>query len=298
MSPDPQEKFSQPSKADWELDFYSRPILEPDGKKRWELLITNTEEIKSAKAFRWEKICPAGEVNSIWLAVALKEALNDALEEGWEAPQRLRCWRTSMKTMVTKAAANVGIEVISSRRTFALADWLSQREKDLYPNQKGYMSGPIAPPPARILNQPVPLPEAVRGDAWTFASLPLGIFQEAEEWPIEFRGLLPIKGTFKESLPVPGLRLFSKTRALALAGWLGGLDPVKLVIEENQLLLEAGQDDRWIVTEMTKETAKEAAKALDNSRAHLSGLQFISVQSTPEEQIFAGFWMLRDIPDF
>jgi len=24
---------------DWELDFYSRPILEPDGKKRWELLI-------------------------------------------------------------------------------------------------------------------------------------------------------------------------------------------------------------------------------------------------------------------
>ena len=25
--------------ADWELDYYSRPILEPDGKKRWELLI-------------------------------------------------------------------------------------------------------------------------------------------------------------------------------------------------------------------------------------------------------------------
>lgn len=24
---------------DWELDFYSRPILDPDGKKRWELLI-------------------------------------------------------------------------------------------------------------------------------------------------------------------------------------------------------------------------------------------------------------------
>ena len=28
--------------ADWELDYYSRPILEPDGKKRWELLICST----------------------------------------------------------------------------------------------------------------------------------------------------------------------------------------------------------------------------------------------------------------
>ena len=28
--------------ADWELDFYSRPILEADGRKRWELLITAT----------------------------------------------------------------------------------------------------------------------------------------------------------------------------------------------------------------------------------------------------------------
>ena len=29
-------------RADWELDFYSRPIMEPDGKKRWELLVSST----------------------------------------------------------------------------------------------------------------------------------------------------------------------------------------------------------------------------------------------------------------
>ncbi|MGB0824533.1 MAG: Tab2 family RNA-binding protein [Synechococcus sp.] len=28
----------------------------------------------------------------------------------------------------------------------------------------------------------------------------------------------------------------------------------------------------------------------------MRGLQFIAVQTTPEEQSFAGFWMLRDIP--
>ena len=30
---------------DWELDFYSRPILEADGRKRWELLITSTPAV-------------------------------------------------------------------------------------------------------------------------------------------------------------------------------------------------------------------------------------------------------------
>ena len=74
-----------------------------------------------------------------------------------------------------------------------LLDWLEQRERDLYPKQDGYMTGPIAPPPAQILNQPEPLPEAVRGDAWSIAYIPLGMLKEAEGWPMEFSGLLPKK---------------------------------------------------------------------------------------------------------
>ena len=65
---------------------------------------------------------------------------------------------------------------------------------------------------------------------------------------------ITIKESYDFSTPIPGLRLFSKTRALALAGWLGGLEPVKLAIEGNQLLLEAGQDDRWLVTDISNET--------------------------------------------
>ena len=44
-------------KADWEIDFYSRPILEKDGKKRWELLISSSEDQEGGDIFRWEKIC-------------------------------------------------------------------------------------------------------------------------------------------------------------------------------------------------------------------------------------------------
>ena len=200
-----------------------------------------------------------------------------------------------MKSMVIRAAEDMNIEIVSSRRTYALQEWMSQREKDLYPNQEGYLVGPLAPPPAPILNQPLPLPEAVRGDAWSWASLPIGILGEAREWPMEFNGLLPIKNGIDKSVPIPGLRMFSKSRSLALAGWLGGLEPVKLVVVGSQLILEAGQDDRWLVTDLDRETAKAANQSLIKTRDQAGGLQFIAVQATPNEEFFSGFWILKDM---
>ena len=64
--------------SDWELDFYSRPIIEKNGKKRWELIISSTKNFETEDIFFWNKICPANEVNSIWLTKSLSEALNDA----------------------------------------------------------------------------------------------------------------------------------------------------------------------------------------------------------------------------
>ena len=295
MSIGTSQKSNPLREADWELDFYSRPILEPDGKKRWELLISSTPDPSGAKPFRWEKRCPANEVNSIWLSNALQEALDEAQREGWDSPSKLRCWRSAMRTMVRKAASNIGLEVISSRRTYALFEWINEREKDIYPKEEGYMSGPLAPGPNPILNQPIPLPEAVRGDAWTIASIPLGMMRDSQEWPTEFSGLLPVGVHDDENFPVPGLRLFSKTRALALAGWLGSLEPFRLAIEGNQLLLEAGEDDRWLVTDLDSKGAKRAQQSFISTREKAGGLQFISVQTTPEEKSFTGFWMLRDL---
>ena len=40
-------------KTDWEIDFYSRHILDENGKKRWELLITTTNDFKYNKIFKW-----------------------------------------------------------------------------------------------------------------------------------------------------------------------------------------------------------------------------------------------------
>ena len=282
--------------TDWELDFYSRPILEEDGRKRWELLITATPDPDgSTTPFRFAKRCPSGEVNSLWLASALAEARDQAVDAGLTAPLRLRCWRSSMRTMVQRAAAELNLEMIPSRRTYALLDWLQQREQEVYPQETGFMAGPLAPPPAPVTTPAVPLSEEVQGDAWAWASLPAGLLREAGEWPMGFSGLLPLPSGIADDQPVPGLRLFSRSRALAMAGWLGGLEPVRLLVEGRQLVLEAGQDDRWLVSDLDPKAAEAITAELAKSMAIGKGLQFIAIQASPEEQAFAGFWMMRDI---
>ena len=281
--------------ADWEIDFYSRPVMEKNGKKRWELLITTTEDLSGNKPFRWVKKCPASNVNSLWLSEAFQEAILESNNQGWGRPLKLRCWRSSMKTMIRKASSSIDLEIVGSRRTYSLNEWISEREEEIYPNEEGYMNGPIAPPPSLITNQPVPLPENVRGDKWSLASLQLGALREAQEWPIEFGGLIPINKDFDDTILIPGIRLFSQNRSLALAGWLGGLEPVQLTLEGNKLLLEAGQEDRWLVTDLDSEAAKSIKKEIDNTKINAGGLQFIAVQKSPEELKFSGFWMLRAI---
>tara|TARA_Y100001968_G_scaffold320613_1_gene353811 strand:+ start:175 stop:1068 length:894 start_codon:yes stop_codon:yes gene_type:complete len=288
-------KKSNLKKNEWEIDFYSRPILEKDGKKRWELLITSSTNFKDKKTFKWEKICPASNVNSIWLKDALEEAINEANAQGWDTPSVLRCWRSSMKTMIKRAADQIGIELISSRRTYSLLEWIIDREINFYPQQKGYTGVNLAPPSNPITNQAIPLPEEVRGDSWSFASLSINTLREADEWETEFSNLIHIKETINENISIPGIRLFSSKRSLALAAWLGGLEPVKLLIEGTQIILEAGQADRWLVTDVEEEAKKAIQNNFRNAKRDADGLQFISVQKSSEQNSLDGFWMLRDI---
>lgn len=284
---------------DWELDFYSRPVLEPDGKKRWDLLITVTpSNAASQPRFRWVKNCPASTVNSVWLQGALNEALAAAEDHGLGPPRRLRCWRATMRTMVQRAAEAVGLEVIPSRRCYALAEWLSEREREVYPAEEGYMAGPLAPPPQPLRSLPLPLPEAARGDSWAWASLPLGALREASDWEIGFEGLFPLPDQLSDELMVPGLRLFSRSRSLAIAGWFAGLEPARLEMDGTSLVLEAGLEDRWRLDTLAEPEASEVSEAFAAAREAASGLQFIAVQSDAQSQRFDGFWLLRDLPTF
>ena len=243
--------------SDWELDFYSRPIIEKNGKKRWELIISSSKSFKTDDLFLWNKICPANEVNSIWLTKALNEALHDAERKGWSKPSKIRFWRASMKSIIKKSIENIGIEALVSRRTYELFDRISFLEQEVYPLENGYVRGVLAPTfTSSIDNDPKPLPEAVRGDALTISEISVEELKLAQNWPIEFGDIFPIQNSIKNENLVPGLRLFSKDRSLALAAWFSGLEPVKLLIKQNQLILEASEDDKWLVTDLQEKDAK------------------------------------------
>ena len=284
--------------ADWELDYYSRPILEPDGKKRWELLICSTP-LQSAEGsgFRFSLNCPAASVNSQWLKQSLEQAMEQAAREGYGTPRKLRCWRASMRTMVQRAAEQLSLELIPSRRCYALVEWLQERQLKVYPAEDGYMAGPLAPAPLPIQPVAVPLPEAARGDRWSWASLPLGALREAADWEVSFPGLVPLAGAGSDEAMVSGLRLFSATRSLAIAGWIAGLEPVRLEVSGGQLVLEAGLEDRWLLGNLDAEEAEAAAQAFRAAREQVGGVQFLAVQSHENQSGFDGFWVLRDLPD-
>jgi hypothetical protein len=159
------------------------------------------------------------------------------------------------------------------------------------------MAGPLAPPPLPIRAVSVPLPEAARGDRWAWATLPLAALAEAAEWEMGFSGLVPLPAGLDPETPVPGIRLFSATRALAMAGWIAGLEPVRLAIAEQQLILEAGLEDRWLLTNLPEQEAATADQAFQRARLDAGGMQFIAVQASEEDQRFEGFWLLRDLPD-
>ncbi len=282
---------------DWELDYYSRPIVEPDGRKRWELLICSTPSGSGRSPFRWVRRCPATEVNSVWLRQALEDALAEAEAEGFGRPRRLRCWRASMRTMVQRAAEGLGLDLVPSRRCYALVEWLRQREAEVYPQEEGYLVGPLAPPPASLPPVAVPLPEAARGDRWDWASLPVSLLGEAGGWEIDFAGLVPLPDLGGGDPAVPGIRLFSRRRALAIAAWLSGLEPVRLAIDGRRLVLEAGLEDRWLLAELPAAEAEAAAETFATSRAQAAGLQFLAVQARQDQPRLEGFWILRDLPD-
>ena len=283
-------------KSDWELDFYSRPIIEKNGKKRWELIISSSKNFKTEDIFLWNKICPANEVNSIWLTKSLSEALNDAEKKGWAKPSKIRFWRASMKSIIKKSIENFGIEALVSRRTYELFDRIRFLEQEVYPLEKGYVRGVLAPTfTSKINNDAKPLPEAVRGDALTISDISIEELKSAQNWPIEFGDIFPIQESLNNENLVPGLRLFSKDRSLALAAWFSSLEPVKLQIEKNQLILEASEDNKWLVTDLSEKDAQALSHKFYQNKNDSYGYQFISIQTNPFIEFFAGFWILRDI---
>ncbi|MGK7943201.1 MAG: Tab2/Atab2 family RNA-binding protein [Microcystaceae cyanobacterium] len=284
----------------WELDFYSRPIYDENNKKVWEVLICEspTEINQSLESlFRYSQFCPSNTVNSLWL----KEAIEKAIAESGETPQKIRFFRRQMNNMITKGCEDAGLVPLPSRRTLALNRWIEERMKDVYPNQDGYdekaaKSASVQYPQSN----PVPLPDAVRGDQgdrWALVSLELSALQDLNEWDIGFSEALPINEMgITPDTRIPGLLIFSP-RALPLAAWMSGLDLAYLTVEKGSrpiLRLETGMSESWVLANVTDSKTLAEAEGFEKAKKAANGLHFLGVQSNPDQESFAGFWLLQN----
>ncbi|MFN6529768.1 Tab2/Atab2 family RNA-binding protein [Nostoc sp. ChiSLP03a] len=280
----------------WEIDFYSRPILDANQKKVWEVLVCESPLDIGAKVdslFRYAQYCPSTQVNSVWLRTALQEAINQA----GKAPIKIRFFRRQMNNMITKACQDLGIPAQPSRRTLVLNQWLEQRMEEVYPQETGYQGGTN---PSVRLEKPLPqrLPDALEGQQWVFVTLDAADFADMPEWEIGFGEAFPLElAKVSPEARIPGILIFS-SRALPLAGWMSGLELAFLKFdasEEARLLLETGVTESWIVANIKKPQILAEAKGFEAAKQKANGVHFIGVQSDPKAESFAGFWLLQEV---
>ena len=276
----------------WELDFYSRPILDDNQKKRWEVLICDgAQSINDSSSLRYSKFLSNQQVNSI----ELKEALKEAMEQAGESPSRVRFFRYQMQNMIKRACDELGLPTRLSRRALTLQNWLDDRQKNFYPEQPGYQAGKSSSSlqPVEVAR---PLPDALLGQKWAMVSLPAQAFIEMPEWDIGFSEAFPfdLAGIAPDTM-VPGILIFSE-RALPLAGWMSGLELGYLDVQlgkVSQLLLETGSNDTWIMAGLNRPELKQEAERFMKAKEQANQVHFVAVQDKPESESFAGFWLMQ-----
>jgi len=280
----------------WEVDFYSRPILDENQKKVWEVLVCESPLDVSTKIdslFRYAEYCPSTQVNSAWLRTALQAAIDKA----GDSPVKIRFFRRQMNNMITKACESLGIPASPSRRTLVLNKWIQQRMEAVYPQEPGYQPGSN---PSVRLDRPLPqrLPDALEGKQWTFLTLPASELADMSDWEISFGEAFPLElAHLFPSTPIPGVAIFSP-RALPLAGWMSGLEMAYIRFDSTQgkrLVLETGATESWILANLKTPQLLTAGENFVQLKQQANGVHFICVQSDPQAQSFAGFWLLQEI---
>ncbi|MBD2083265.1 Tab2/Atab2 family RNA-binding protein [Leptolyngbya sp. FACHB-17] len=279
----------------WELDYYSRPILDEQNKKVWEVLICESPtavDVEPEKLFQFSKYCPSTEVNSGWL----KDAIEAAIANAPNPPDKIRFFRQAMSNMITTACKGLDVPAVLSRRTFALTAWMQDRAQNVYPKDPGYQPS-INPSVVFPVLPPQVLPDALQGQKWTFATLPLEAFADMGEWSIDFGEAFPLSLTQLEpDTPVPGLIIFTK-RATAMAAWMSGLEIAAVKYDPalpNRLLLETGVNDRWFLTTLDQRAVPEAQQ-FEAAKERSNQVHFLAIQESPDVEAFAGFWLMQEI---
>ena len=156
--------------------------------------------------------------------------MNLAGSEAGTSPQRIRFFRRQMNNMITKACKDIGIPAAASRRAIALQQWLDDRLEHFYPNQPNYQSTTTTSV-QMFSDPPHPLPAALIGDKWTFASLTATLWGAIFGWALpcdafprgsrSYISLRTVQDTSVLKFGISEMPNFSLENRVNGIGWLG-----------------------------------------------------------------------------
>ncbi|HEY9838672.1 MAG TPA: Tab2/Atab2 family RNA-binding protein, partial [Vampirovibrionales bacterium] len=232
-------------------------------------------------------------------SITLKNAIDKAIAASGQSPTKIRFFRRQMNNMITKACEEAGIPHAASRRAYTLMQWLEQRDQEVYPQHPNYdeKSAKASTVQYPVLNA-IALPDAVRGDKgdkWAIVSLEASAFDDFDDWEIDFGEPFPLNELAPDT-KIPGLLIFSP-RAIPLAGWMSGLELGFLhLFKEGRpcLILETSVSDSWIVADLPDDQTLQEGKNFEAAKQKSKGIHFLAIQGNPNEERFAGFWMLKE----
>lgn len=273
----------------WELDFYSRPVVGSDGKKLWELIITDAD----AKFEHIEAI-PNSLVNSRELRRRVQAVIDNASRK----PRTIRFFRSQMFNMIQIALTEIDVQVSPSRKTYALFLLLKDREENVYKTMPGFqaaLSRQAASFTGIELSLPQRLPDALRCDSFAFGTFPLGqlesFFADADSGDYFGDRCLVDSALPKDTL-IPGLIIFSK-RAKALSAWISGTELafVKGVLERQEVVFECSLSTVYKFAQIT-EDLKQDVRGFEKLKQAGQGIHFLAVQESEESEEVEGMWLL------
>ena len=285
-----QEKLSR----EWELDCYSRPVVGSDGKKLWELLITDGNG-----DFKHIEQIPSNMVNSRELRKIIEKVIDEVPSS--KKPKIIRFFRKSMFNMINIALKGVKAKVIPSRCTQTLFNWIGEREKEVYPKMEGYNAAMRDTTDAIFsLNEPAPMPEGLFGDKYAFVALPVELFRNGE---INYTNVGPGRlFELNEKIPdnemIQGILIFSP-RAQNIAAWLASMElsTLKADFNRKQIIMEMGIDNYYLFGTINEARKAEAAN-FEKGKQRLNGVHFVGVQTDPDADGIEGFFLLKEQPAY
>ncbi|CAM9616476.1 unnamed protein product [Chrysoparadoxa australica] len=226
---------------EWELDVYSRPVVDENGKKLWELLLCD-----STGNFKHVEQIPSNMVNSREVRKTIERIIDNAPVR----PTTVRFFRNTMFNMINIALGELDVAVKPCRTTYALYNWLEQREAEVYPGMTGY-TPTMAASTFFDIRTPSKLPDELRGEKYAFVALPVTEFREGGSISNENIGvgrLAPVDPALPDDTMIQGILMLTE-RAKPLAQWVSGLEMAFLKVDNKrrELVMECGINTQYLL---------------------------------------------------